>query len=607
MASNEQIIQVEMNTKSVLLGVKEVSGAFGGLKKTVGSLGAELSKAFGWAAVTAYIKEAVQSGESLDKELLVLRLGLGKLKSAIGQAIAPLGAIFIPIMQEAVWAATRLVRAVGQVIGALLGGGNASQSFSEETQKASDAQVVLAKTGTKVKRSLAEFDELIRLGGSSGSGESVVETIENKKLTDNLTPQLQVIIDKIQALLEPIRRIDFSAAIAAFGRFREAIAPFGRELFAGLEWAWHNLLVPLAAWSIENLLPAFLGLLSGALQVLNEVVTALKPMGTWLWNHLLQPIAQWTGTAIIDGLHWMTQKLEAFSGWIGKNQGLVRGLVVTIGTLSAAVLLANGGLSQWNLLGGKATGLTSGLGMAFGALSSPIGLVRTAIGGLSSPLGLVSKGIGGLSSPIGVVSTAVLVLVGAVAVLATAWDSVKTKAQEVWQSIREIWTGAGNWFQTQVYYPLKDGFKNTVNSIIGLINGMLSGAVRGINALVRGLNSFQIDIPSWIPVIGGKTFGFDMDTVTAPQIPYLAQGAVLPANRPFMAVLGDQRYGTNIEAPLDTIKQAVAEVLAMQSAGNDTVVKVNFTGDLAQLARILKPAIDTENHRRGSSLAKGGF
>jgi len=234
-------------------------------------------------------------------------------------------------------------------------------------------------------------------------------------------------------------------------------------------------------------------------------------------------------------------------------------------------------------------------------------LVRTAIGGLSSPLGLVSKGIGGLSSPIGVVSTAVLVLVGAVAVLATAWDSVKTKAQEVWQSIREIWTGAGNWFQTQVYYPLKDGFKNTVNSIIGLINGMLSGAVRGINALVRGLNSFQIDIPSWIPVIGGKTFGFDMDTVTAPQIPYLAQGAVLPANRPFMAVLGDQRYGTNIEAPLDTIKQAVAEVLAMQSAGNDTVVKVNFTGDLAQLARILKPAIDTENHRRGSSLAKGGF
>ena len=88
-------------------------------------------------------------------------------------------------------------------------------------------------------------------------------------------------------------------------------------------------------------------------------------------------------------------------------------------------------------------------------------------------------------------------------------------------------------------------------------------------------------------------------------LPHLAKGTVIPPNAPFMAVLGDQRHGTNIEAPLETIKQALAEVLAMQNGGGETNVNVTFTGDLAQLARVLKPAIETETRRKGGSLAKG--
>ncbi len=55
--------------------------------------------------------------------------------------------------------------------------------------------------------------------------------------------------------------------------------------------------------------------------------------------------------------------------------------------------------------------------------------------------------------------------------------------------------------------------------------------------------------------------------------------------------------------PLDTVKQALAQVLEEQSS--QTVVHINFTGDLAQLARLLKPEIDVESSRRGSSLGKG--
>ena len=76
-----------------------------------------------------------------------------------------------------------------------------------------------------------------------------------------------------------------------------------------------------------------------------------------------------------------------------------------------------------------------------------------------------------------------------------------------------------------------------------------------------------LPVPSWVPGIGGKKFGINMSTVSAPQIPYLAQGAVLPANKPFLAVVGDQRSGTNIEAPLETIRQAVELTLADRLEG----------------------------------------
>ena len=68
----------------------------------------------------------------------------------------------------------------------------------------------------------------------------------------------------------------------------------------------------------------------------------------------------------------------------------------------------------------------------------------------------------------------------------------------------------------------------------------------------------------------------------------------MPANRPFLAVVGDQKHGTNVEAPLATIQDALANVLARQGTGD---INITFTGDLAQLARVLKPVIDKEGRR----------
>lgn len=89
-------------------------------------------------------------------------------------------------------------------------------------------------------------------------------------------------------------------------------------------------------------------------------------------------------------------------------------------------------------------------------------------------------------------------------------------------------------------------------------------------------------------------------------LPHLAQGAVISPNSEFLAVLGDQRNGTNVEAPLGLIEQALDNVLARQGGGGgNTEVTVNFTGSLAQLARLLQPEIKVEQGRLGANLVGG--
>ena len=88
---------------------------------------------------------------------------------------------------------------------------------------------------------------------------------------------------------------------------------------------------------------------------------------------------------------------------------------------------------------------------------------------------------------------------------------------------------------------------------------MIRGMVNGLNAVMRALNRLHIKIPDWVPGFGGRTFGFNIGYLSAPQIPYLASGAVIPPNKEFLAVLGDQKSGNNIEAPESLIRRIVRE------------------------------------------------
>lgn len=128
----------------------------------------------------------------------------------------------------------------------------------------------------------------------------------------------------------------------------------------------------------------------------------------------------------------------------------------------------------------------------------------------------------------------------------SAWDDILSIFEDVCLACQEY------------VEALRDGFANIFNDILDGVENMINNAIKGINKLIDALNDFGFDLPD---VMGGGHVGFDIPTLKEVSLPRLATGAVIPPNREFMAVLGDQHNGTNVEAPLDTIKQALIEAL----------------------------------------------
>lgn len=166
------------------------------------------------------------------------------------------------------------------------------------------------------------------------------------------------------------------------------------------------------------------------------------------------------------------------------------------------------------------------------------------------------------------------------------WDNIQEKAGEIWGKIVDIWEQAGKWFEDNVTKPIGDAFealgnfvKGVFNGIIGFVEGLINKAISAINWLIDQLNKISFDVPDWVPGIGGRNFGFNISRVQEVRLPRLANGAVIPPNQQFAAILGDQRSGKNLEAPAGLVRQMVME--GMQAAmaqgnwgnsGNQTII-----------------------------------
>lgn len=337
-----------------------------------------------------------------------------------------------------------------------------------------------------------------------------------------------------------------------------------------------------------------MAVVSAALLVIGAILTfsgANLPLGIALMA------AGAVGLAAVVAINWGSIK-QALQGPIGVVTALVSAALLALG----AVLAFSGANIPLGiaLMAAGAVGLRAAITANWDTIQSklrgPLGVITALLGVSLLVLGAVLLFTGaGIPLGLGLLAAGGASLAAAIA---PNWNFIIDKIKSCWAAVKSFWDkNIAPVFTAEWWANLA---KNALNGFIGVFEAAINGIIDGINFLISCLNKIHIDIPDWVPVIGGKSFGFNIPPVSKVALPRLAEGAVIPPNREFMAVLGDQKSGTNIETPLETMVQAFKQAMN-ESGGRSQTIILQLNG--REFARAVYKANNEETQRVGVRLA----
>lgn len=127
--------------------------------------------------------------------------------------------------------------------------------------------------------------------------------------------------------------------------------------------------------------------------------------------------------------------------------------------------------------------------------------------------------------------------------------------KKAWNGVKTIFSGIWNSFKSIIAGP--------INGIMSGIESLVNGVISGLNFLIKAINGLSFDVPDWVPVIGGEKFGFNLKEINKVSLPRLASGGYVEANTPQLAIIGDNKREGEIVAPESKIAEAVARGFAM--------------------------------------------
>ena len=172
---------------------------------------------------------------------------------------------------------------------------------------------------------------------------------------------------------------------------------------------------------------------------------------------------------------------------------------------------------------------------------------------------------------------------------AKAWESAKSGAASAWETVKTTWGQAGNYFNSSVFQPLINAVKSGIEGVKSAFSSMSSivesvvkkvkDAISNLQSSLPSLQNLRNSISSAVGTISSKVSSVisaagslvtsGLANITSLAVPHLAEGAVIPPNREFTAVLGDQRTGYNIETPEGLLREVVRE-----ESGNGAVLMI---------------------------------
>lgn len=303
----------------------------------------------------------------------------------------------------------------------------------------------------------------------------------------------------------------------------------------------------LALWKISSSLPGVLGTI---LQKLGGILIAVGGL-ILLWDGL--------SDAWNNGVNW-GNLLEMLAG----TAALAGGLAIAFGKVGAGIGLVVAGAAM--IITAFKDICDNGANLQ-NTLLLIAGIVATGLGFFFLTGSVIPLVIAGIAT----VVTAVLALTG------NLTEFARNLKDNILGGIIQFIKGAftGDW--NSAWNGVKKVFKGIWNSIVIIAESAVNAIIKGLNWLISKINTIKFTVPSRVPGLGGKSIGGHLSSLSEVHLPRLATGAVIPPNKEFLAVLGDQKSGTNIETPLATMVEAFKQAMA-ESGGDATTVVIQLDG-----------------------------
>lgn len=346
------------------------------------------------------------------------------------------------------------------------------------------------------------------------------------------------------------------------------VAPFLTTVATEIQTLWETHLQPF----VNNLIT-----------LVGKIVLAISE----LWKNVLEPLIAWIVANVVPVITPILETLVKYvSSIIGTIADILSGMMETLsgiidfitGVFTGDWSLAWQGVQEiftgiWNALTGFISGIWSTIKSIFtGAISVIVQFIKTGFNAAKTAITTIFGGIKTFISSIwNGIKSVVLGIVNALKNgITAAFNGIKSVITSVMNTISSV--------ISRVWNAIWGTIKGVINGILSGIQSMVNGIIGGLNSMIRALNHLHFSIPDWVPGLGGKSLGFNLSTISRVSLPRLATGAVLPANQPFLSVVGDQKHGTNIEAPLDTIKQALKETLQGMNMSDNSPIVIEIDG-----------------------------
>lgn len=545
------------------------------------------SRVFVFTLITTALRGMRTWMEKVIKTNSEARQSIAMLKGALLTLAQPLVEVIIPAFTILVNVLARVVTAVAQLVSALFGKTlKQSKDGAKALYKEAGGIQAVGDAAKDATGSLAGFDEINTIStenaGASGggaAGEAVAPDFSWADDMDGMLDRLKEIADLVGLIAAGLALWKLSDLLpGALGTIAEKLA--GILLTAGgllLYWTgltdawengvdWLNLIemvgglaaAALGLYLLFGPIAAGIALVVGGLGMLATGFRDAMKNGWNLQNVLLSIagiLAAGLGISLITGswipllIAGIVSVLLALTEATGHGEELINGVRTVLE-----------GFSEFfsGVFSGNLEKAVDGIAKIFDGLKTSIFAVLDGVkDSLLSFLGWLDEKTGGRFH--GIIETAKGFVTG-------FFDSVKTTLGETLDAVKQIFTGIaqfiGGVFTNDwdlAWEGIKNIFKGAWNGIVSLLEGAVNLIIRGLNWLISQMNKISFTVPSWVPGVGGKSLGISIPSIPEAKIPRLAQGAVIPPNREFMAVLGDQRSGNNLEAPEDLIRQIVRE------------------------------------------------